>query len=45
MILKAIFVLLAEDGIQFENVAEFLGSIKALYTYTVIENDGISFET
>jgi len=45
MTLNAIFVLLAEDGIQFENIAEFLESIKALYTYKVIENDGISFKT
>jgi hypothetical protein len=43
MILNAIFVLLAEDGIQFEKVADFLDSVKGLYAYTVIESDGISF--
>ena len=45
MTLKANFVLLDDDVILFENVAEFPDSVKVLYTYTVIENDGISFET
>jgi len=45
MTLNAIFVLLAEDCSQFKNVAEFLDSVKALYAYTVIENDGICLGT
>jgi hypothetical protein len=45
MTLDANFVLLADDGILFENVAEFLDSVKTLCAYTVIENDGINFET
>jgi hypothetical protein len=45
MTLNANFVLLADDSILFENVPEFLDSVKALNAYTVVENDGISFET
>jgi hypothetical protein len=45
MTLNAKFVSLAEDCILLEKVEEFPGSIKSLYAYTVIENDGLSFET
>jgi hypothetical protein len=39
MTLDANFVLLADGSILFENVAEFLDSVKGLHAYTVIEND------
>jgi hypothetical protein len=45
MTLKVDFISLAEDGFLLENVEEFPGSIKALYAYTIIENDVLSLET